>query len=912
MPLAVGPRPGRVPRAQAMALKGFACARFLIFVFLWYSFNVRYNIVTKHTLRSVDAPGTIAWLQMAFSIILSTCMWFCRCVPVPRLSRQDVRELVPTSVVFAIAQSATVMALSQGNVSLTHAVKSLEPVVNAIVSAVILKQCQYPLVYAALAPIIGGVGLATSAHISFSGLTMFFAMVSNVCFAVRNVLAKKTADVGKLGDGPITKKTNQVAVITIIACLVELPLVLVMSGGFMGLFKAWGHAIKNGADPTTLSLNLFESCLHFSMYQVSSFWVLSCVQPLTHSVLNSLKRVAVIAVACAFLNEDLTPAGMFGIALATAGAIIYSIAKQSCADAPLSSDPGKLCKRRVYLLGYAVAVALIVVAVGSGRVPVISSLPANVMLRSTPPAGLVPGAPSAPSVQLALQQESKTLVLVTIPSSAACNGQIHHLSCLKTVIADAPGFLRWEEKISEPLCIDLIAGRRKDILHADVGLCVQLQRDGLVGAVAKLNDSGMFQRSASASELGQVLRLLPGEPRVASRKNLYAIGFREKAAKHINPSEPEAWSAAMAVDKNLGNLIWQFGATNLINPYSSVWFASPSNYTSVLPDAMVLATANLLYIPAGNESMPKIITGKSSMFYDIVRHLNVPSAIMGIGIQAEIRDDQDIETTIQALHLHDLSVNLLSAFASRAPPAGIAVRGNITSRLCEKAGIDACVPLGCPSLTINRASNLGAILRSQWKLVVHKLSVSESSLKIAITLPQLERGGKFHERVYDILIKVYSDYDAIVVLQSDYDRPELQKRFKKAGIEWNTSRIKFFVDVQAWIHELKQVDFVMGCRIHGTMAAVSAGTASLILPTDFRTLEMAQAMDLPNVFGTELRALKVETFHLGKLIRTVYATFDFNRFERTRRAAIKAYSDMLRGMDLEIHPELLRVELGGD
>merc|ERR1712007_93529 len=119
-------------------------------------------------------------------------------------------------------------------------------------------------------------------------------------------------------------------------------------------------------------------------------------------------------------------------------------------------------------------------------------------------------------------------------------------------------------------------------------------------------------------------------------------------------------------------------------------------------------------------------------------------------------------------------------------------------------------------------------------------------------------------------------------------------RFKKAGVDWNTSRIKFFVDVQAWMHELNQVDFVIGCRIHGTMAAVSAGTAPLILPTDFRTLEMAQAMNLPSVFGTELSALKVETFNLPKLIQKVATNFDFDVFERTRRAAIETYRDMLQ------------------
>ena len=148
----------------------------------------------------------------------------------------------------------------------------------------------------------------------------------------------------------------------------------------------------------------------------------------------------------------------------------------------------------------------------------------------------------------------------------------------------------------------------------------------------------------------------------------------------------------------------------------------------VLPDATVFATANLLYIPA---PMPTPMSHMTEIYTERVRQLSAPSVIIGIGLQALIRHDQDIETTIQAMHLQDLSVNLLTAFASRAPPAGIGVRGNITSRLCQKAGIAACNPVGCPSLTINRASNLGAILQEQWKRVVDKLNLETIQLPAA-------------------------------------------------------------------------------------------------------------------------------------------------------------------------------------
>lgn len=862
--------------------------------------------MNKMLLTSLHATVIIAWTQLAFGVVVATCFWM-HGFPTPSLSRGDMLALVPASIVFAAGQIATQAALAFGDVSFTHVVKSLEPVVNAFFSALVLGDYLHPLTYLTLVPIVFGVCL-TAASWGFNVSTLACGMVSNVCFALRNVLASKYGSIGDLGKDPTTRKTNQLFLLTMLSSAMSLPVVLLNSlFGLQSFLGAWADAV-NEVSSLQLCLWLAESSLWFSFYQLSSFWVLSLLQPISHSVLNSMKRVVVIVAAFVFLHEPVTTLGIFGVALATVGAVAYSLAKRMLQnDTPWTWNLKQtgLC---------------IIVTVILGLI----MLPTDSIMR-------VPGAMSAPNMHMARQQEINatqstmlartiplpaTMVLVTIPSSAACNGLIHHLSCLKIIIAGTSGVLRWDEEILEPLCRELLAGRvgplmqGAEILHANVGLCLQVE--GRVGAVAKLNDNvsnaaGTFQRSASASDVGQVLRSLPGKPRVVSRKNVYVEGFLTKAAKQMVPSEPEAWTTAMAVDGNLGNLIWEYGATKLINPYSCVWFTSPSTNTAVLPDAMVVATANLLFIPKDNESMPAVIRGMTSYFSHKVRHLNVPSVIIGIGLQADMRDDQDIETTIQALHLHDISVNLLTAFAARAPPAGIAVRGNITSRLCQKAGLVACVPLGCPSFTINRASNLGTILQNQWKRVVQKMNASESSLKLAIHLPQLQRGGRFHEMVYDILIKVYIDYDAIVVLQSTYDRPQLQVRFKKAGIEWNTSRIKFFVDVQAWMHELKQVDFVIGCRIHGTMAAVSAGTASLILPTDFRTLEMAQAMNLPSVFGTELNALQVETFNLPKLIKQVAANLNFDAFERTRRVAIETYRDMLQGMDLEIHPELLQV-----
>eukprot|EP00415_Alexandrium_ostenfeldii_P003551 UN3551 len=72
---------------------------------------------------------------------------------------------------------------------------------------------------------------------------------------------------------------------------------------------------------------MLSSGFHFFMYQMSSFWVLSCVQPITHSVLNTLKRVVIIIVSILVFRNPVTAQSVAGTGIAIAGVLIYSLTK---------------------------------------------------------------------------------------------------------------------------------------------------------------------------------------------------------------------------------------------------------------------------------------------------------------------------------------------------------------------------------------------------------------------------------------------------------------------------------------------------------------------------------------------------------------------------------------------------------
>lgn len=515
----------------------------------------------------------------------------------------------------------------------------------------------------------------------------------NVCFALLNVFAQKHGQIEGCGENTETRQTNLFFLMTIVRSMTSLPGIIF---GFPVFMETWSEA-TNHVSSLQLFLWLSESCVQFSFYQLSSFWVLSLVQPLSHSVLNSLKRVVVIMTAILFLHEHVAPVGIAGVIVTTCGAITYSVAKRTF-------QGGKNTPQKWKFIAAITVVALTCFAGVGGDLEITTMVSTQIVVAK-------------------IQQHAVSdLFVVPIQAFSACNGKIQHLTCLQVFISKSMGSLDWAEDLIGPLCEQILAGR-ETVSFANAGLCLQF--DGQVGAIVRLQNASThpvhfttvpfnFQQ-CTIRDLQMVNNLLPDKPRIVSRKNVFFYGnlhldWDWKSLNYSNHSK--AWESAMALDKNIANFVWIFSATRLLNPFTTV-IVDPS---LILPEAFLVATANLLYIESHGEGLSKSYEGLTNDLIRRVETMNVPSVLMGIGLQAEMplgkNDEQQRARAIKGFHFHNLSVKMLDAFASRAPHAGFTVRGNITSDLCDKAGIRACVPLGCPSLTINLEMNLGSLLKS--------------------------------------------------------------------------------------------------------------------------------------------------------------------------------------------------------
>jgi len=301
-----------------------------IYLSIWYLGNIYYNIwnkkacnaLGKNALGASNAHWALSAAQLAFGIIFVVPMWAAGLRKKPEMSTDNWKEMVPAGFFSSLAHAFSVMALGAGAVSFGQIVKAGEPVFAAATNAVLLKEVDHPLVYAALLPIIAGVGLASLKELSFTWTALIAASLANQAAALKNVVSKSTSN------KPWAKAmgaANQYAVLNIIAFLCTLPLVLAFDVKDFAAVSAQIAKMGTGADAVKYAA---LSGLAFYVYNEASFSVLALMDPVSHSVANTLKRVVIIVASCIVFKTPMSTIGAIGSAIAVGGTLLYSMAKK--------------------------------------------------------------------------------------------------------------------------------------------------------------------------------------------------------------------------------------------------------------------------------------------------------------------------------------------------------------------------------------------------------------------------------------------------------------------------------------------------------------------------------------------------------------------------------------------------------
>lgn len=316
----------KVAAASAGEPKPTALAETLqtgVYFALWYLFNIGYNIYNKQALNAMSLPWTIATLQMATGIAYFVPMWVLGLRKAPKLSFSDMKTLFPIALCHTGVHVGAVIALGAGAVSFAHIVKASEPVVTCGLNALLLGQILPLPVYLTLLPIIGGVAIASMKELSFTVLALASAMLSNVSSAARGVLSKKTMSGKQIGEN--LDAQNLYAVLTAMSTIILIPMMLAMEGTqFVDVFK--GLVAAGDFTNKSLATLLALGGATYYAYNEVAFLALGKVNPVTHAVGNTIKRVVIIVASVVAFKTPMSTGSIIGSSIAIFGTLLYSLA----------------------------------------------------------------------------------------------------------------------------------------------------------------------------------------------------------------------------------------------------------------------------------------------------------------------------------------------------------------------------------------------------------------------------------------------------------------------------------------------------------------------------------------------------------------------------------------------------------
>jgi len=300
---------------------------------VWYASNIFFNLYNKQVLQVFPHPTTCTLLHLLTATVLMGAMWAARLKKTPAFNKRLVDSVTPLSVMHLAGFLTTNMSLGAVNVSLTHTIKSLEPFFTVVLSYFFLGSVPSLPIVITLVPIVAGVVIASATDLSFNWYGFSTAMASNLAFQSRNVISKKymvSSSLDSLEDGGLAPAplddVNLFACISIMATMLCIPAVFLLDGGAL---VARVQALGWGAmSAETLGLTLMAGVCR-TVDVLTSYALLSRLNPVTHSVGNCVKRVVVIGVSILFFKTPASRTNIIGTAVALSGVFAYSMAKRA-------------------------------------------------------------------------------------------------------------------------------------------------------------------------------------------------------------------------------------------------------------------------------------------------------------------------------------------------------------------------------------------------------------------------------------------------------------------------------------------------------------------------------------------------------------------------------------------------------
>lgn len=267
---------------------------------------------------------------------------------------------------------------------------------------------------------------------------------------------------------------------------------------------------------------------------------------------------------------------------------------------------------------------------------------------------------------------------------------------------------------------------------------------------------------------------------------------------------------------------------------------------------------------------------------EVIRRLRIPVVVLGVGAQGSP------DYRFDAIASMERSVReFVGAVLDRSPSIG--VRGEATLGYLNGLGFRDVEVIGCPSMFM-----WGPTLR-----VERRVPALDAGSRVAITI------SPYRVNMGPIALETYRRFPNLTYYAQDLPTLDLlltgrpfPDALPDAAVPthpdhpfFRDDRTRLFVDPWPWIEDLRHQDFSFGTRIHGSIAALLAGTPATVITHDSRTLELARYFGIPY---RELRRLKgaVDPAEL-------YETADFTAFHAGHAARFETFTRFMAAAGLD-------------
>jgi drug/metabolite transporter (DMT)-like permease len=293
----------------------------LIIVFLWYSSNIGVLLLNKWLLSSTPfkQPVFLTLCHMLACATLGYVLSLGDWTPIkPLRSKRQLGKVCALSALFCTTIVLGNLSLKYIPVSFNQMLGAMTPVFTAFFAALLMSARETPMTYLTLAPVVGGVVVASGAEPAFH-LLGFVACVS----ATAGRALKSVVQSMLLTDA--AEKLDPMSLLFYMSCfsvLLLLPATAILEPTAFATTRALVEA-----SPGFFWWLLGNSCLAYAV-NLTNFLVTKYTSALTLQVLGNCKGVIAAVVSVLLFKNKVTPRGMLGYAVTVAGVFLYSESKR--------------------------------------------------------------------------------------------------------------------------------------------------------------------------------------------------------------------------------------------------------------------------------------------------------------------------------------------------------------------------------------------------------------------------------------------------------------------------------------------------------------------------------------------------------------------------------------------------------